>query len=66
MQMKFEGEIFSWVQFTHENITQQINITTKLSGTNLSLTTVLHGFYKMAAIIHTVSTQEDATAQIKQ
>ena len=28
MQIKFDGKIFSWVQLTHENITQRINFTT--------------------------------------
>ena len=31
MRIKFEGKIFSWVQLTHENITQCINYITKLS-----------------------------------
>ena len=41
MQTKFESQIFSWVEPTHENITQQINFTTKLSRTNISRTTVV-------------------------
>ena len=42
MQTKFEGKIFSWVvQLTHENITQRINSTTKLSQTSVSRTMVL-------------------------
>ena len=41
MQTKFESQISSWVQPTHENITQQINFMTKLSRMNISRTTVV-------------------------
>ena len=40
VQIKFEGKIFSWVQLTHENITQQINFTIKLSQEDISQTMV--------------------------
>ena len=36
VQTKFEGKLFLWVQVTHENITQQLDFTTKLSWTNIS------------------------------
>ena len=51
VQIKFEGKIFSWVELTHENITQRINFMTKLSRENISQTTVLSMYIWMQLAI---------------
>ena len=43
VRTKFEGKLFSWIQLTHENVTQQVkfyNYVATLSQTNISQTVV--------------------------